>query len=95
MILVWGENYRILKSGQSTDTFNKAVDSLPDTIDEEIVEHDPAADLPTVRLQCKDYGGNFSLPHYDKTRLERDYYISNLTMHNFVISDLSTHNSLR
>ena len=43
-----------------------------------------------MRLQCEDYGGNFSFPHHGKTRPGRDYYISNLTMHNFVISDLST-----
>ena len=44
---------------------------------------------PIVRIQCEDYGGNFCLPWYGSKRPCVDYYLSNLSIYMFVISNLT------
>lgn len=68
------------------------MESLPESADATLIEDNSASGgrVPTVRLQCEDFGGNFVLPYFGKTRPGRDYYVSNLTIHNFIISDLQT-----
>ena len=41
-------------------------------------------------LYAEDYGGSLALPHFGSRRLSADYFNSNLILHNFVNSDLST-----
>lgn len=69
-----------------------AVNALPNFIDDDMgeVTSPPYQDSPVVRLQCEDFGGNFVLPYFGRSRPGRDYYTSNLTMYNFIISDLAS-----
>ena len=72
--------------------FNNAVDSLPDFLEDEFrqLSLEDSNRSPRVRIQCEDYGGNLTLPHYGRHRPGRDYYVSNLSIMNFIISDLTT-----
>ena len=79
------------------DIFEQSVQRLPEFIDQKFEGNDVLCvhgpDLcgkPTVQLQCEDYGGNFCLPWYGSKRPCMDYYMSNLAIYMFVISNLST-----
>ena len=91
-IKLWGKSVSPSANLGEHDTFCKAVDSLPDSIEDEFSKISLEDDTHSlrVRLQCEDYGGNLSLPHYDRNRPGRDYYLSNLSIMNFIISDLTT-----
>ena len=80
-----------MKVGEE-EHFVDAANALPDSIDDDMAEvsSPPYQDSPVVRLQCEDFGGNFVLPYFGKSRPGRDYYTSNLTMYNFVVSDLAS-----
>ena len=68
------------------------MDSLPDSLDGEFLKMSLEDDThsPNVRLQCEDYGCNLTLPHYGRLRPGRDDYVLNLSIMNFIISDLTT-----
>ena len=80
------------------EIFQKSVDRLPENLDDnplenDVVTEDNAIDLnskPSVLLQCEDYGGNFCLPWYGSRRPCVDYYLSNLAIYMFVISNLTS-----
>lgn len=81
----------LLKVG-AEEHLEDAVNALPNFIDDDMgeVTSPPYQDSPVVRLQCEDFGGNFVLPYFGRSRPGRDYYTSNLTMYNFIISDLAS-----
>ena len=56
----------------------------------QVVSANLSDNSPKIRLQCGDHGGNFVLPYFGKNRPGRDYYISNLTIHMYIVSDLQT-----
>ena len=68
------------------------MDSLPDSLNGDFrkMSLEVVTDSPNVSLQCEDYGGNLTLPHYGRFRPRRDYYVSNLYIMNFIISNLPT-----
>ena len=91
-IKLWGKSVSPSANLGEQDTFCEAVNSLPDSIEDEFSKMSLEDDTHSlrVRLQCEDYGGNLSLPHYGRNRPGRDYYLSNLSIMNFIISDLTT-----
>ena len=44
----------------------------------------------SVLVNCEDFGGSLAFPHYGFSRPSKDYYASNLILHNFVISDAAS-----
>ena len=79
------------------ENFNEAVKRLPDSVDDIFPENSlvnatspDQGGSPKVRLQCEDYGGNFTLPWYGAKRPGIDYYLSNLAIYMFVVSNLSS-----
>lgn len=96
-IKIWGRNAVSGANIGDRETFDDAVDALPDSVDEALgtVLVEDTTSSPRVRLQCEDFGGNLTLPHYGRNRPGKDYYISNLSVYNFIISDLTTgHNKV-
>jgi putative component of toxin-antitoxin plasmid stabilization module len=87
----WGsEALKTADGGMELQHLTDAVENLPDTVEEDFVGGKDELSLPNVRLQCEDFGGNLVLPYFGRTRPGRDFYVSNLSIHNFVISCLST-----
>lgn len=79
------------------ENFEESVDRLPECVDDVFPDQcqlkiggPNEGGKPIVRLQCEDYGGNFCLPWYGSQRPCIDYYLTNLTMYMFVISNLTT-----
>lgn len=91
-IKLWGKTTNVVTDQVDSSVFNNAVDSLPDFLEDEfrMLSLEESTYTPRVRLQCEDYGGNLTLPHYGRNRPGRDYYVSNLSIMNFIISDLTT-----
>ena len=42
-----------------------------------------------VVVQCEDFGQSFTMPGYGQVQPNRDYFTSNLIMHNFVVANRS------
>jgi hypothetical protein len=79
------------------DNFKESLDRMPESIDDAFPEESVVSTFgpdqggkPTVRIQCEDYGGNFCLPWYGARRPCIDYYLSNLAIYMFVISNLTS-----
>lgn len=91
-IKLWGKSAITSINSPDSAVFDDAVDSLPDSLDDDFrkMSLEDDSHSPNVRLQCEDYGGNLTLPHYGRLRPGRDYYVSNLSVMNFIISDLTT-----
>lgn len=92
-IKLWGKTESVTAIGPiESAIFDDAVDSLPDFLEDEFrkMSLHESTHSPRVRLQCEDFGGNLTLPHYGRLRPGRDYYVSNLSIMNFIISDLTT-----
>lgn len=91
-IKLWGKSVSAVAGLPEAKIFDDAVDSLPDFLDDDFrkMSLDESTHSPRVRLQCEDYGGNLTLPHYGRHRPGRDYYVSNLSVMNFIISDLTS-----
>jgi hypothetical protein len=91
-IKIWGRTAVPIANFGEREIFDGAVDNLPEYVDEALGAPfvDDMTSSPRVRLQCEDFGGNLTLPHYGRNRPGRDYYISNLSIYNFIISDLTT-----
>jgi hypothetical protein len=73
----------------------EAINRLPDNIEDDLnglvvtaVAPDSAG-KPVVRIQCEDFGGNLCMPWYGSKRPGADYYLSNLSIYMFVISNLT------
>ena len=87
----WGcEALKKADGGIELQHLADAVENLPDTVEEDFVGGTDETRSPNVRLQCEDFRGNLVLPYFGRTRPGRDFYVSNLSVHNFVISCLST-----
>jgi hypothetical protein len=91
-IKIWGKTADLVSTLGQRGAFNDAVDSLPETIEDafQSMSLEDMTSSPRVRLQCEDFGGNLTLPYYGRNRPGRDYYVSNLSIYNFIISDLTT-----
>lgn len=74
-----------------TDAISRLPESSNDPMTNEIVSigGPDCGGSPVVRMQCEDYGGNFCLPWYGAKRPGVDYYLSNLSIYMFVISNLT------
>jgi hypothetical protein len=95
-IKLWGQSsVGSTLSPQQLKDFEDAVDSLPESNEEDLSKIPQYLKVvttwsPNVRLQCEDYGGNLFLPHFGRKRPGRDFYVSNLSFHIFIISNMST-----
>ena len=76
-IKIWGRTAVPIANFGEREIFDGAVDNLPEYVDEALGAPfvDDMTSSPRVRLQCEDFGGNLTLPHYGRNRPGRDYYI--------------------
>ena len=69
----------------------EAINRLPESIEDDLlglVATAVAPDCqPVVRIQCEEFGGNLSMPWYGNRRPGADYYLSNLSIYMFVLSN--------
>jgi hypothetical protein len=88
-IKIWGRTAVHNANIGERDRFDSTVEALPESVDEALgaMLFDDMTDSPRVRLQCEDFGGNMTLPHYGRNRPGKDYYISNLQLYHFRFND--------
>ena len=67
-----------------------ASEIAPPTLDTPLPESRDYTGSEKVILQAHDFGGSVAIPHYGSRQPAVDYFQSNLMVHNFVQSDLTT-----
>ena len=65
-------------------------DIIPDYIDLDPSDEIPSDKRPSkLRVHCEDYSGNCKLPHFGMNRPGIDYYLSDLNLCIFVVSEIT------